>query len=151
MRTQCRPTPAGNAPTIFSHTCSASASPVATHFPPLNGAMSSLIWRPSKRPTTSCCSSDLSTGRLITPPRAGSNTPFTVTAQRYRWLWSLVAPANCGVLGNRCVAVNSTILVRYAVGIPLEYLDGGGLEREHDRAARSEREIACGLSGHGGD
>src|SRR5712664_4466993 len=26
----------------------------------------------------------------------------------------------------------------------LEYLDGGGLEREHDRAARGERKIPCG-------
>src|SRR6267143_3882359 len=33
----------------------------------------------------------------------------------------------------------------------LEYLDGGSLEREHDRAAWSERQIARRLRGHGGD
>ena len=33
----------------------------------------------------------------------------------------------------------------------LEYLDSSGLEREHHRAARSERQIACRLRGHRGD
>src|SRR2546425_4065625 len=32
----------------------------------------------------------------------------------------------------------------------LEYLDGGGFEREHTRGAGRERQITCGLRGHGG-
>src|ERR1051326_1294956 len=45
MRTQCSVTPFGNSVTMRSQTYNASASPVATHVPPANDAMSLLIWR----------------------------------------------------------------------------------------------------------